>query len=479
MTSMPGFELSDLTAAELASLIRAKQVSPVEVTSHFLDRIARYDRELNAFITTVPELAIANAHRAEAAVIAGDPLGPLHGVPIGIKDLDATKGIRTTFGSFLYGENTPDYDSIAVERIKASGAIIAGKTNTPDFGWKGTTENLLTGACANPWNTARTSGGSSGGSAAAVAARLVPVCNGSDAGGSIRIPSSFCGTYGLKPTTGRIPTDYTRAQGWGPLTQNGPITTTVRDAALLLTALAGPDGRDPRSITEFPIDFQNAIENPIVKELRIAWTPSMDDQPIDPDVRTVTTASVAVFEQLGAVVEEATPAVATEDAIWTFATLMHTELALTLGPAVTAGEGDFLPSRLLKWITDAMTWPATRYTQALRELEWHRHWFNELFETYDLLVMPTTAVAAFPIEKNPKLIAGVEVHPAWGFTPFCIHANLTGRPAASLPCGFSHDGLPIGLMLIGRLGDEETVLRASAAFEAAQPWARTRPPEFS
>ncbi len=475
---MPASNLTSCSAAELAALIRTKQVSPVEVTAHFLERIARYDNELNAFITTVPEMAMAQAHRAEAAVIAGDPLGPLHGVPIGVKDLDATKGIRTTYGSILHGDHVPERDDIAVERIRASGAIIVGKTNTPDFGWKGTTESTAAGACANPWDTSRTSGGSSGGSASALAARLAPICNGSDAGGSIRIPASFCGIYGIKPTAGRVPHDYSRRPGWEPLMQNGPLATSVRDAALLLNALSGPDGRDARAIREFPPDFTAAVENPSVAGLRIAWSPAMDDQPVDPEVRAAAQAGVGVFEELGAAVEEAAPAVTTDDAIWTFVTIMLTDLSLTLGPVIEAGQGDFLPSRLLKWLTDASSWPAKRYSRALHDLTWHRRWFDALFEEYDLLATPTMAVPAFPIERNPEVIDGRKVHPSWGFTPFCLHANLTGRPAASIPCGFTESGLPIGLMLVGRLGDEEIVLRASAAFESARPWAHIRPPEF-
>lgn len=476
---MPGPDLSDHTAGELASLIRAKQVSPVEVTAHFLERIERYDGELHAFITTAPEQAMAQAHRAEAAVIAGEPLAPLHGVPIGVKDLDATKGIRTTYGSLLYGDHVPDHDSIPVERIRASGAVIVGKTSTPDFGWKGTTENMLTGACANPWDTSRTAGGSSGGSGAALAARLVPLCNGSDAGGSIRIPSSFCGVYGIKPTAGRVPSDYARSTGWGMLTQNGPMSITVRDAAMLLDALSGPDGRDPRSLRDAPPDFTAAAERPSADGLRIAWSACMDDQPVAPAVRTAAQAAAGTLEELGASVEEAMPAVTTDEAVWTFVTLMHTELALALGPAIEAGQGDFLPAQLLAWVTDALTWPAGRYAQAMHNLQWHRRWFDELFERYDLLALPTMAVTAFPIEQNPAQIDGRSVHPAWGYTPFCLHANLTGRPAASVPCGFDADGLPVGLMLVGQTGGEETVLRASAAFEAARPWAGTRPPRFA
>ena len=475
---MAGADLTEFTASELAGLIRERQVSPVEVTAHFLERIAKYDGELRAFITTVPEQAMAEAHRAEAAVIAGEELGPLHGVPFGVKDLNATKGIRTTFGSLLFGDNVPKNDDIVTERIHASGAIIVGKTNTPDFGWKGTTESTISGPCFNPWDTTRTSGGSSGGSGAALAARLVPLCNGGDAGGSIRIPASFCGVYGIKPGAGRVPGDYTANATWGGLSQNGPMSTNVRDSALLLDILAGPDPRDPRSLGQPANDYLAAIETPSVDGLRIAWGGAMDDQPTDPQVLALAQAGAEAFAGLGASVEEDMPAVTTDDAIWAFVTFMLTDLCIALGPAIEGGQGDFLPSMLLKWLTDAKAWPASRYAEALHMREWHRHWFDELFERYDVLALPTMAVPAFPVERNPKTIAGRDVHPSWGFTPFCLHANLTGRPAASIPCGFTAEGLPVGLMLVGRMGEESTLLRASAAFEAAHPWAEKRPPEF-
>ncbi|MCY4583654.1 MAG: amidase [Chloroflexi bacterium] len=475
---MAGTELTGRSPSSIAGLIRERQVSPVEVTAHFLERIVKYDGELRAFITTAPEQAMAEAHRAEAAVIAGDELGPLHGVPVGVKDLNSTRGIRTTYGSLLFGDNVPENDDIVTERIRASGAIIVGKTNTPDFGWKGTTESTIAGPCFNPWDTTRTSGGSSGGSGAALAARLVPLCNGGDAGGSIRIPASFCGVYGIKPGAGRVPGDYTSNTTWGGLSQNGPMSTNVRDSALLLDILAGPDARDPRSLGHADVDYLAAVDAPSVDGLRIAWAGAMDDQPTDPQVLALAQAGAEAFEQLGASVAEGMPAVTTDDAIWAFVTFMLTDLCITLGPAIESGRGDFLPAMLLRWLTDAKTWPASRYAEALHLREWHRHWFDELFERFDLLALPTMAVPAFPVERNPKTIGGREVHPSWGVTPFCLHANLTGRPAASIPCGFTEEGLPVGLMLVGRMGEEATILRASAAFEAAHPWAERRPPEF-
>ena len=463
-------DLISCTASEIAALIRTKQVSPVEVTSFYLNRIEALNPEINAFITQVPENAMTQAHRAESAIISGDPIGPLHGVPIGIKDLNPTKDILTTYGSILFGENIPTSDDIVVERIKSSGAIIVGKTNTPDFGWKGTTESTFSGATRNPWDTNRTSGGSSGGSAAAVAARMVPISNGGDAGGSIRIPASFCGIYGIKPSFGRVPYNYQPQGSWSPLSQNGPMTLSVHDAAVMLNAISGPDGRDPRSINTFPPDFTASTENIDIKNLKIAWAPNMDAQPVDPQVQKICGAAMKLLAGLGADVDEITPRINTNDAIWAFAILMLTDLSVRLGPIIESGQGDFLPSPLSKWITEAISWPGAKYSSSLHELEWHKSLFDDIFSDYDLIAMPTMAVPAFPIEKNPDSIDGITVDPNWGFTPFCIHANLTGRPAANIPCGYTVEGLPVGLMLMGHINDEITVLKASAAFELAQPW---------
>ncbi|MEX2599242.1 MAG: amidase [Dehalococcoidia bacterium] len=475
---MPVTDLTSASAWELAALIRTKQISPVEIMAHFVDRIQLHNAELNAFVTITAEEAMTAAHRAEQAVIDGDPLGALHGVPIAIKDLAETKGIRTTYGSLLFEDHIPNSDAIHVERIRAAGAIIAGKTNTPEFGWKGTTENLVAGSSRNPWDLRRTPGGSSGGSAAAVSARLVPLADGSDAGGSIRIPASYCGIYGIKPSCGRVASDYTGKGGWRALSQNGPLANTVRDAALLLNVIAGPDGRDALCIPDMPPDFTAAAENPSVEGLRIAWSPRLDGRPVDPEVARLTESAALAFEVLGADVEEATPAVDTEAAVRTWATLTLTDLAVSLGPAIESGRGDVLPPRLLEWVSDAMTWSATRYATALRNLEWHRKAFANFMEDYDLLLLPTMATPPFLIEDPPRSIDGEDVHPSWGFTPFCTHANLTGLPAASVPCGFTSGGLPVGLQIIGRHGEEETVLMASAAFEAAHPWADKRPKRF-
>jgi aspartyl-tRNA(Asn)/glutamyl-tRNA(Gln) amidotransferase subunit A len=472
---MTSLDLTYMPAWRLAELVRSKRLSPVEATSHFLQRIQTFDPLVSAYITVAAEQAMAAARAAEDAVMAGETLGPRHGVPIAIKDLSATRGIRTTYGSVLYADRVPDHDDIPVQRIRQAGAVLLGKTNTPEFGWKATTENLLTSPCRNPWDLIRTSGGSSGGSAAALAAGLSPLATGSDAGGSIRIPASFCGVYGLKPTFGRAPTAYDGPGGWRSLSQPGPMANTVRDAALLLQVLSGPHPRDATCLQEPPPDFLAAMAKPSVRGMRVAWSPRLDARPVEPEVVRVTAAAAEAFQALGASVEEATPDLVSDSLREVFTTLLLTELAIGLGPVLAAGHGDKLPRTLVEWATTAASWPATRYAAHLRELEWHRRRMDSFFQRFDLLLTPTMAAPAFPIEQPPASIDGMPADPYWGFTPFLFPFNLTGQPTASIPCGFTSSGLPVGLQIVGRNRHELDVLRASAAFEIARPWDHRHP----
>ena len=272
---MPGIDqdLAFAPATELRDLIAAKQITSVELTELYLSRIESLDGRLNSYLTLTPEIALAQAKRADEATAMGESLGPLHGVPISIKDLEMTRGVRTTSGSLVFRDRIPDEDSIVVERVLDAGAVMLGKTNTPEFGHRGTTENLLGPPCRNPWNTDYTPGGSSGGAAAGLVAGLCAISTGSDGGGSIRIPASFCGLYGIKPTQGRVP----RYAGRGgqaianQLSQPGPVTRTVRDAATLLQTLAGWDARDVSSLRTPPGDYTAALERDI-SGLRIAWS---------------------------------------------------------------------------------------------------------------------------------------------------------------------------------------------------------------
>ena len=467
-------DLAFTPAWQLRQLIVDKKVSPVELAELYLRRIDALNPRLNAFLTVAAEEALASAREAEVAVQRGDTLGALHGVPISIKDLTLTKGIRTTRGSLLYKEFVPDEDEVIVRRIRRAGAVILGKSNTPEFGHLGTSENLLGDACRNPWDLTCTSGGSSAGAGAGLAAGLHPLAQGSDGGGSIRIPSSMCGVYGLKPTQGRVPRPYQVPGGWGIFSQNGPMARTVRDAAILLQVLAGPDPSDPTCILEAPPDFLASLDEG-VRGLRIGWSPDMGSLPVDPEVRRTAEAAAQVFVDLGATVEEADFALDHEQLRELFKTFWWSDYAANFEEMV-ASRGEEMTPTFQTVIRKAAQWKVSRLALALRELEWHRAQVAQFFQRFDLLLTPTLATTAFPVDQRPEVIDGEVVDPYWGFTPFTFPINMSGNTAASVPCGFSAEGLPIGLHIIGRKGEEATVLRASAAFEVARPWANRRPP---
>jgi len=471
---MSDTELAFCPAYELRKLIADKKVSPVEVTEMYLRRIASLDPQLNSYLTVTADLALAAASEAEQAVMAGQPLGPLHGVPVSIKDLEVTKGFCSTMGSLIFKDTIPELDSIVVERVRQAGAILLGKTNTPEFGLLGMTENRLGDSCRNPWNRERTSGGSSGGAGAAVAAGLCSLATGSDGGGSIRIPSSFCGIYGIKPSQGRVP----RFGGLGrpaisQFSQSGPMTRTVRDAAILLQALAGPDARDVSCMREAAPDFLAALDEDI-KGLRIGWSPDFGYAAVDPEVVSITSQAAKVFEaELSCIVENAD--IPLEEPFPPFWTIFSANAYASFGHLL-ADQGDLLTDYARDCIAFGEKTSGADYAYALLYLDQIRAQFADLMQTYDLILSPTMAVAAFPVGQPPETIANREVDAFWGYFPFTYPINMIGYTAASVPCGFSADGMPIGLHILGRRGDEATVLRASAAFEQVRPWADKRPP---
>jgi len=468
---MPNDELSWMPGSEIASLIRRKKVSPVEVVDAVLDRIAKVDPRLNAFVTLTAEQARRDAKTAERAVMRrGAKLGPLHGVPFSVKDLVITKGVRTTFGTPLLRDNVPVEDAPMVERLKAAGAIMLGKTNTPTFGWIGATHNLLFGPTRNPWNLDRTPGGSSGGASAAAAAGFGPLHIGTDGGGSIRIPASFAGVFGFKASYGRIPTH--PVSGAWSLSHVGPLTRTVTDAALMLNVSAGPDERDQYSLPSEGVDYVKALGGGI-KGLRVAYADDLGFvEALDPEVRQACAKASKVFRELGCRVDVVNPGWPSPADGWAqiFCGGIATRMAAFLD------RRDQIEPGLQKIIDDFLVAPPTRYVQAwFDRLAWWQH-PRALFETYDLLVTPTVACPPFAIGlDNATEIAGRPVSP-YTWTPFTWPFNITGQPAASVPCGFTRDGLPIGLQIVGRRYADTTVLRASAAFERARPWASRRPP---
>ena len=468
-------ELAYMPATQLVQAIRAKQVSSVEVTEHFLHRIQQFNSRLNAYLTLVPEQALADARAADDAVSRGWATGPLHGVPISIKDLELSKGITSTMGSALFRDRVPDMDSIVVERVKAAGAIVLGKTNTPEFGQSGTTENMIGEPCRNPWNTERTPGGSSGGAGAALAAGLCTIATGSDGGGSIRIPAAFSGVFGIKPTQHRVP----RYGGYGRpaanhFSQSGPMSRTVGDTALLLQVLAGPDSRDPNSIKETPPDFSAGLEQGVAG-MRIAWTPDYGYAGVDPEVAEITARAAQVFEELGATVEDAP--LRLEDPFESFFDVFATATYCSYGHLLEEHRDEFSQPGLYSMEHGARV-DGARLSRAIHRVDVLGRQMEDFFDTYDLLLSPTMPVPAFEIGQRPSMIGGKEVDPNWGFLPFTYPINMTGQTASSVPCGFSSDGMPIGLHIIGPRRSEARVLQASAAFERARPWADKFPPGF-
>lgn len=471
-----GAEFAYMPVWDLAAKIREKKISPVELTDYFLARIEKHDAKVNAFLTITDDLARTQAKDAEKAVLNDEALGPLHGVPTAIKDLVLTQGIRTTMGSRIYENSVPETDDLIVERLKQAGAIILGKTNTPEFGHRGTTENLLGDACRNPWNLSRTAGGSSGGAAAALIAGLSPIAPGSDGGGSIRIPGAFCGVYGIKPTQGRVPRLYTSPGRWGQFSQNGPMTLNVRDAALTFQVLAGPDHRDPTCLQDPAPDFSSGLRGG-VKGLKIAWSKNYGYAPVDSEVANCVAKAVNTFSDLGAEIEEIDPPINGEQIFETFKTIFWSDYSSVYDGLLDSSSND-LTHEVRLGLQEARSWSVGKVINALHELEWHRERMKRFFNDVDLLLSPALAVAAFPIQEFPRLIDGQSVDQMWGYTPFTFPINMSGQTAATVPCGFSSEGLPIGLHIVGPKGGEIQVIRASAAFEEAQPWQHHRPLGF-
>lgn len=468
---MPDDRLCWTSATELAGLIRRRKVSPVEVVEAVLDRIERVNPRLNAYVLVTADRARRAARAAERALTRrGARLGPLHGVPFAVKDLVVTRGVRTTFGTPLYRDHVPDEDAPIVSRLEGAGAILLGKTNTPAFGWIGATHNLLFGATRNPWDLDRTPGGSSGGASAAAAAGLGPLHVGTDGGGSIRIPAAFTGIYGFKASHGRIPVHPVSA-AWS-LSHVGPMTRTVADAALMMTVCAGPDERDQYSLPATGVDYTRALRGGL-RGLRVAWSDDLGFAPaVDAEVRAVCARAARAFRELGCRVDTVRPRWPSPAECWE--RIFCGGIAARLAPYVD--RRDEIDAGLCRIIEGALRDAPTRYVQAwFDRLAWGQH-PRALFERYDLLLTPTTACPPFPVGlDNPAEVAGKPV-PPYGWVPFTYPFNLTGQPAASVPAGFTSGGLPVGLQIVGRRHDDVTVLRASAAFERARPWAQQRPP---
>jgi aspartyl-tRNA(Asn)/glutamyl-tRNA(Gln) amidotransferase subunit A len=428
----------------------------------------RVDPKVNAFVTKTPELALDQAKAAETAYGNGTA-GPLAGIPVTIKDLSHTKGIRTTRGSLLWKDYVPDDDAPFVERVYAKGAVTLGKTNTPEYGWKGDSGNRVIGPTYNPWKLTQTAGGSSGGGAAAAAAGFGPLHQGSDGAGSIRMPCAFCGVYGLKPSLGLIPQYPPSAMG--DLSHMGPMTRTVADAALLMNETAGADSRDRFSWTS-GIDYLGALDNIDLKGAKIAWSPDLGYAPVEREVQAIAEAAAKRFIELGATVEEVNPGLPNP---WDMVDIIWASGTAGIHYGTLDQVRDLLdPGRL------AVAESANRFSGAqLANAHIRRNAYvlamREFFLNYDFLLTPTLPCTAFKAgDDHPGQINGVEMN-YLGWTAFTYPFNLSNYPAATVPAGFASDGLPVGLQIVGRWRDDVGVLRASAAFEAIAPWAQIRP----
>lgn len=460
--------LAYLSATELLAAYRDKRLSPLEAVEASLARIEAHNGLLNAFCLVDGESARTAARQSEARWAKGEPLGLLDGVPVGVKDLVLTKGWPTLRGSKTIDADQPwDEDAPATARLRESGAVLLGKTTSCEFGWKGVTDSPLSGITRNPWNTERTPGGSSGGSAAAVASGMAPLAIGTDGGGSIRIPCGFTGLAGLKPSYGRVPAY--PASAFGMLSHVGPMARCVADLALMLSVLARPDWRDTRALPEDGRDWRDGLEDGVAG-LRIAYSADLGHVRVDDEVADLTARAARAFGDLGARLENRDPEIG--HAGGCFRVLWYSGAASALRK-LTASQREPMDPGLLEVAAEGERLSALDLLGAENERAEIALGMAAFHRDYDLLLTPALPITAFE--------AGVEVPPGSGFarwpewTPFSYPFNLTGQPAAVVPCGFTADGLPVGLQIVGPRHADALVLRAARAYEAVCPTAQRRP----
>jgi amidase len=465
-------ELCFLEATELARRIRTKDVSCVEVMEAHLSQIERVNPQVNAIVTLLPDRALQGARAADAALARGEPLGPLHGLPIAHKDLVPTKGIRTTYGSPIYQDHVPDEDALIVQRLKQAGAITIGKTNTPEFGAGGQTFNEVFGETLNPYDLTKTCGGSSGGAAVALACGMLPIADGSDTGGSLRLPAAFCNVVGFRPSPGRVPV-WPSEIGWWTISVQGPMARTVGDTALMLSAIAGPDPRQPISIVEPGARFRAPLTRDF-KGVRVAWSADCGGLPMAPCVVATLEARRKVFEELGCIVEEAYPDFTDAEEI--FLVWRAWRMELRFGEMLHTHR--HLMKDTLIWNTEEgqkLTGPQIGRAEVKRTQLYHR--MREFMERYEFFLCPVTQVPPFDVkERWVREINGVPMKNYIDWNRSTWYITITGHPCISVPCGFTDDGLPVGLQIVGRHQDDFGVLQLAHAFEQATGTWKRRPP---
>ncbi|QSE87329.1 amidase (plasmid) [Rhodococcus pseudokoreensis] len=457
------------TAREQAAAIRNREISSEELVHAHLSRIEQIDPMINAMVTVQPEHALELARKADARTMSGESLGPLHGLPIAHKDTLETAGLRTTHGSPIFSDNIPTRSQLVVERTHAAGAIPIGKTNVPELGLGSHTVNPLFGATRNPYDRTRSAGGSSGGAAAALAAGLIPIADGSDTGGSLRNPASFNNILGIRSSASRVPTWPNKA-AWGYLSVKGPLARNVGDLQLLLSVMSGPD---PRS----PISFED--DNPLfeyersARGLKIAWAPDLGGLPVDPDVTATLAATVGALPSMGCHLEQACPDLSGADEV--FLTLRAWQLELSYGPLLDTQRSALGPNAI--WNIQqgrTLTGHDIGRAEILRTELFHR--MRAFFDDYDLLLAPVSQVAPFPIEWNyPTTIDGEAMNTYLDWMKSAYLISATGCPAMSVPGGFTPTGLPVGLQIIGPHRNEARLLQLAHAIETATEFGQRRP----
>jgi amidase len=465
-----------LEATELARLIRARELSAEETLAACLEQTDRTNPHVNAIVTLVPERAMRDARAADQrlaeAIAYGEDVGPLHGLPVAHKDLTPTRGIRTTFGSPIYEDFVPDEDALVVERLRRAGAITVGKTNTPEFGVGSQTYNEVFGETLNPYDTTKTCGGSSGGAAAALACGMVPIADGSDMGGSLRNPASFCNVVGFRPSIGRVPS-WPSQVAWYQLSTEGPMARTAQDAALMLDAISGPDPRSPLSFSEPEGGFFRSLERDFTGT-RVAWSRDLGGLPVDPRVTTVLDGQRRVFEDIGCLVEDDEPDFTNADEI--FKTLRAWHFELSYGDLLE--EHRDLMKETLVWNIEQgerLSSPDVGRAERGRTDLYHR--VRTFMEDYEFLVAPVSQVPPFDVKQRYVTeINGTEMETYIDWMKSCYYVTVTGLPAISVPCGFAPDGLPVGVQIVGRYRDDLGVLQLAHAFELATGFGKHRPP---
>ena len=465
-------ELCFLSATELARRLRAGELSASEVLEAHLRQIERVNPHVNAIVTLDEETARARARELDDLP---DKNGVLHGLPIAIKDLELTKGLRTTFGSAIYENNVPDEDALFVERLRAAGAVVIGKTNTPEFGAGSQTFNAVFGCTRNPYDLEKTCGGSSGGAAVGVACGMVPFADGSDLGGSLRNPPSFCNVVGLRPSPGRIPR-WPTSDPWNTLNVLGPIARSVEDAALMLSVMAGPDRRAPLSSDAPGEIFRGSLERDF-GGVRIACSRDLGSFPVDKDVRAVFDDAVERFAELGCEVDEAHPDFANAPEIFQ---ILRAHL-FAMEHAEHLEHHRSLMKETVVWnVEKGLALRASEVARAQRQRGELYQRVRRFMERYEFLLLPVTQVAPFDIETEwVREIDGVAMESYVDWMKSCYFISLTALPAMSVPAGFTSGGLPVGLQIVGRYRDERSVLALGHAFERATRFGEHRPPIVS